>query len=254
VIGGFFRVALEPFAGRPEILAELVWGILTGALLFLVFQKFSNARAVSTWKRKRGGHVLGLYLFGGDPALSLRSLGEIFKANAMLLIYALPPLLIAAPFIALLAVNLNEFFTPTPLAKGGAAVLTVRLRQPCEADLRASSWIDVDSPPVHIPAVNEISWRISARSPRPGVVEVTCGGERVTKEVDSRAAPRYFSKVRERGSFAWLLHPGESRLPDGPIESIEISQSLSGPWEMWFGCIAGLTAWLLGVVKRLARR
>jgi len=38
VIAGFFRAALEPFAGRPAILAELVWGALTGVLLFFLFR------------------------------------------------------------------------------------------------------------------------------------------------------------------------------------------------------------------------
>src|SRR6202044_526243 len=99
--------------------------------------------AVRAWKRKRSAHMLSLYLFGDDPLLSLRSLGQIAKANAALLLHALPPLLIAAPFVALIAVNLNEFFTRTPLSEGAAAVLTVRLRQPCEPSLQAPAWIHV---------------------------------------------------------------------------------------------------------------
>jgi hypothetical protein len=158
--------------------------------------------------------------------------------------HALPPLLIAAPFLAPIAVNLNEFFTRTPLSEGAAAVLTVRLSQPCEPSLQAPEWIHVDLPPVHIPAEGEISWRIHATSPRDGLVEIACGSERVTKEIDARPAPRYFPKVRDRDFGASLLHPGESRLPDGPIERIALSESLKGPWTLWFACIASLTAWL----------
>jgi len=250
VISGFFRAALEPFAGRPAILAELVWGALTGMLLFLVFRRFTNATAVRTWKRKRSAHVLSLYLFGDDPALSLRILGQIVKANAALLLHALPPLLIAAPFVTVIAVNLNEFFTRTPLADGGAAVLTVRLGsfqapQPCDASLQAPAWLQVDLPPVHIPAASEIGWRIRATSPRDGFVEIACNGERVTKEIDARAAPRYLAKLRTRDLFSSLLHPAESRLPEGPITRIAISESLTEPWALWFACIASLTAWLL---------
>jgi len=244
VISGFFRATLEPLAGRPAILAELIWGVLTGLLLFLVFRGFTNATAVCAWKRMRSAHVLSLYLFGDDPVLSLRSLGQIAKANAALLLYALPPLLIAAPFVTVIAVNLNQFFTATPLADGAAAVLTVRLTQPCDVSLQAPAWLHVDLPPVHIPAAREVSWRIRATSPRHGFVEIACNGERVTKEIDARASPRYFAKLRTRDLTSWLLHPGESRLPHGPIEYIALSESIAVPWALWFACIASLTAWL----------
>jgi hypothetical protein len=251
VISGFFRAALEPLAGRPAILAELIWGALTGILLFLVFRGFTNAAAVRTWKRKRSAQVLSLYIFGDDPALCLRSLGQIAKANAALLLHALPPLLIAAPFVAVIAVNLNEFFTATPLADGAAAVLTVRLSEPCDASLQAPDWLHVDLPPVHIPGASEISWRIRATSPRHGFVEIACNGERVTKEIDARATPRYFAKLRTHDLASWLLHPGESRLPRGPIEHIALSESLAAPWAFWFACIASLTAWLSPVALLL---
>jgi hypothetical protein len=256
VIAGFFRATLEPLVGRPPILAELIWGALTGMLLFLVFRRFTDIAAVRTWKRKRSAHVLSLYLFGDDPALSLRSLGQIAKANAALLLHALPPLLIAAPLVTVIAVNLNEFFTRTPLADGGAAVLTVRLgsfqkAQPCDPSLQAPAWLHVDLPPVRIPAAREISWRIRATSPRRGFVEIACAGERVAKEIDARTMPRYFSKLRDRDLASSLLHPAESRLPRGPIERIALSESLAAPWALWFACIASLTAWLPTLAPRL---
>jgi hypothetical protein len=253
VIAGFFRAALEPFAGRPAILAELVWGALTGVLLFFLFRFFSNAAAIAKWKRKRSAGLLSLYLFGDDPALSLRSLGQIAKANAALLLHALPPLLIAAPLIALIMINLNEFFTRTPLSEGGAAVLTVRLNRPCEPSFQSPPWLHVDLPPVRIPAASEVSWNIRAAAPRAGFVEVTCAAEHVTKEIDARPPPRFFAKARESEWSAWLLHPAESRLADGPIERIALSESISGPWELWFASIASLTAWLLALVLRIPR-
>jgi hypothetical protein len=232
------------------VIVILISGALTGVLLFFVFFRFTNHAAVRAWKRKRSAHMLSLYLFGDDPLLSLRSLGQVAKANAALLRYALPPLLIAAPFVALIAGNLNEFFTPTPLADGGAAVLTIRLSRPCEPSVQAPAWLQVDSPPVHIPASGEIAWRIHATEPRNGLIEIACAGERVTKEIDARPAPRYFAKVRERDLVFSLLHPGESRLPDGPIDRIAVSESVTAPWAFWFACIASLTAWLLSAFLR----
>lgn len=245
MIGGFFRVALEPFAGRPPLATELVWGVLTGLLLFAAFHGFTNAAAMRAWKRRRSAQMLCLYLFGDDPALSMRSLGQIAIANGALLLYALPPLLIAAPFVAVIAVNLNEFFTQTPLADRGGAILTVRLTQPCDATIHSPAWIEIDLPPVHIPAAREISWRLRATAQRDGLLEIACGGERVSKEIDARPAPRYFPKVRERNFGAWLFHSGESRLPAGPIERVAVSESLASSWFLWFVSIASLTAWLI---------
>ena len=191
MIAGFFRAALEPFGrlARDFGGADLGRSHRRPAVPCCVPQMLTNAAAVRTWKRKRRAYVLSLYLFGDDPALSLRSLGQIAKANAALLLYALPPLLIAAPFVTVIAVNLNQFFTRTPLADGAAAVLTVRVSQPCGASVQAPAWLQVDLPPVHIPSASEISWRIRATSPRRGFIEIACNGERITKEIDARAAP-----------------------------------------------------------------
>jgi len=175
-----------------------------------------------------------------------------------LLAHTLPPLVVIAPFAALTIVHLNEFFSRTALEHGGPTVLTVRLRSSIDrVSLEVPSWIQVDSPPVHVPAANEISWRIRARAASVGLMKLSAGNEFVTKEVDARPAPRYFAKARAASFAGSLLHPAEARLPAGPIESICLSQApsaisfggLTMHWIAWLASISLTTAWTLSLTS-----
>jgi hypothetical protein len=247
VFRAFFRIALIPLSGH-ETVSVIVVGVIAGVLLFWSFRKFANIAAIRILRRQLWGHLLGLYLFGDDPLLAVRSLFQLAKANLLLLAHTLPPLLVMAPFAALTIAHLNEFFTRTPLERGGPAVLTIRLRdQSPPVSLEAPPWIAIDSPPVHVEAANEISWRIRASEAREGQMKFSFGNESVTKQVDTRPAPRYFAKTRIASLTGSLLHPAEERLPPGPIESISFSRSpdLTRPWA-WLVSISLTTAWLLG--------
>jgi hypothetical protein len=247
-----------PFAGRDKMAAAAAAGILAGIVLALSFRLFTGHAAIRTLRRKLWAHVLELRLFGDDPALAFGSLLRISKTNALLLGHALPPLAIATPVVALLTVPLTDFFARTPLQTGGDAVLTVRLRPARDramppVELQTPAWVEVDAPPVHVPAAREISWRLRATAPKLGLCRISVAGETITKELDARPAPRYSGTVR---STAWadaLLHPAESRLPAGPVERIWISPvpaplrfaGLTMEWWEWLAAIAGVTAWLL---------
>ncbi len=190
-------------------------------------------------RRKLWARVLELWLFGEEPSLAFSSLIGIVKINALLVAHVLLPLLIAAPVVALLVLPLNDFYARTPLQNGGTAVLTVRSRSLDAVKLTAPSWIQVDAPPVRVPADREISWRLRATAANRGVCKVSVAGETVTKDLD---AP-----VRSRAWWESLLHPAEQRLPEGPIERIWISQAPGLDWQEWFAGAASITAWLFSV-------
>lgn len=188
-------------------------GVLSGAILFLAFRRFMDSAAVRAWKRKRLAYVLSLYLFGDDPLISVRSFGKIAHANAWLLLHALPALVIAAPLVGAVAFWLDRSMAPEP------AVVTAHWTGACEPHVEAPPWLRIDSPPVHAPALQEMSWRVHAVSKGSGAFRRTpragCGGEWVNAEIKS--------------------------------------QEPSEPWMGWFGLIAWTTAWLLGAGERLLR-
>ena len=192
-------------------------GVACGAVLFLIFRRFTNRSAVRGWKRKRRAHVLGLYLFGDDPLNSLRSFGQIARANAMLLVHALPALAIAAPVIAASVFALDRYETGARLETGGPIVVTARWTGNCEPSLQGN-W--TTSPPVHVTALHEISWRIRGARPsglppgfRPASPRAGCNQTFVNTRLDSAAPPQ--------------------------------------PWLLWFSLIAWATSWLLGLFAQL---
>lgn len=188
-------------------------GVLSGIILFLAFRRFMDNAEVRVWKRRRRAHVLGLYLFGDDPLISLRGFGDIARANAWLLLHALPALVIAAPLVGAATILLDRSMTPAP------AVVTAHWTGACEPHIEVPAWLRIDSPPVHVPALHEISWRVHAASKGSGAFSrgprAGCGGEWVNAEMKSE-------------------EPSE-------------------PWMGWFGLIAWVTAWVLGVGERLLR-
>jgi hypothetical protein len=184
-------------------------GVASGVILFLAFRRFMDGAAVRQWKRKRRAYVMSLYLFGDDPLISLRSFGQIARANALLLLHALPALVVAAPLVGAVAVWLDRSIAPSP------TVVTAHWTGACEPQLETPAWLRVDSLPVHVPALHEVSWRVRAVSKGNGSPRAGCGGKWVNAEMKS----------------------GE------PSES----------WIGWFGLIAWATAWLLGVGERSLR-
>ncbi len=184
-------------------------GVLSGVILFLAFRRFMDDAAVRTWKRKRRAYVLSLYLFGDDPVILLRGFGRIARANAWLLLHALPALVIAAPLVGAAAIWLDRSLAPAP------AVVTAHWTSACEPRLETPAWLRVDSPPVHVPALHEVSWRVRAASKGSGSARAGCEGKWVNAEMKSE-------------------EPSE-------------------PWAGWFGLTAWATAWLLGVGERLLR-
>ena len=188
-------------------------GVAAGIALFLAFRQFMDRTAVREWKRKRRAYVLGLYLFGDDPSISLRGLARIARANAFLLLHALPALAIAAPLVGAAGIALDRSMARASIEASRAAVVTAHWKGACEPRLETTAWLQVDSPPVRVPALEEISWRVRVMGKSIGAVRVGCGGERVNAEVS----------------------------PESPQE----------PWLGWFGVIAWATAWLLGLFAKL---
>lgn len=185
-------------------------GVLCGVLVFLIFRGFGNGPAMKEWKRKRRAHVLGLYLFGDDPVVCLRSFGQIARANAMLLLHALPALAMAAPLLAGVVLALDRYESRLHITN--PAVVTARWTASCEPHLETT--LPVTSPPVRIPAFNEVSWRLAAQ-PGAATPRAGCDGKWVSTRMEGTAPP--------------------------------------DSWMLWFGVVTWATSWLLSVVDPVFR-
>lgn len=157
-------------------------GILCGAVLFLAFRRSADRTAIGQWKRKRRAYVMGLYLFGDDPVVSLRGLAQIARANAMLLLHALPALAWAAPVVAGAAFALDRYEARSELTN--PAVVTAHWTASCEPRLETD--LPITSPPVHIATLHEVSWRVAAH-PGASPPRAGCNGKWVSTRMESAA-------------------------------------------------------------------
>jgi hypothetical protein len=84
--------------------------------------------------------------------------------------------------------------------------------------------MDMTAPAVHVPAENEVVWRLEAQKQGDYEIEVVAGGENAAKTVRVSSELTRVSPVRLRGQFLErMLSSGEAALPDGAIESISVS-------------------------------
>ena len=87
----------------------------------------------------------------------------------------------------------------------------------------APDGITVVEPAVWVPSLREMSWRVDIDERGAYTLDISLGGETVTKLVDASAAVVRRSPVRVRGFLDELIYPAEPALPAAsPFESIEI--------------------------------
>jgi len=215
-----------------------------GVLILLVFKATANQRALRSARRKLRVNLLAIRLFADDPLLILRSQGRLLAGTGRYMALLLPAFLVIAIPLFFAWDQLDAVWGRVPLAPGEAVVLTARLSDPA-ARLRlvAPDWLPVESPPVHVEAEHEVSWRLRVSRAGSGTVCVTAGAERTCKWIEARPGLHYLAD-REKaaaGPILWL----EMRYPRNDLALLGISAS----WPVWFFLISAATA--LAFRKRL---
>jgi hypothetical protein len=164
----------------------------------------------------------------------MRAQWEILRHNWSYLKLTLKPMLWMIVPILLLIAELQFHYGYSGLEPGDQAVLTVLLKDDAEAmgrgdekpavRLNAPPGLRVESPPVWIPSLQEISWRVGAERPGKYELEIETSGEAYTKSVLVSDVIARRSPIRlEPGFFNQLLYPAEDPLPkNSPFRSIEL--------------------------------
>lgn len=238
----------------PLAFAAIAYGVAAG----FVFSRLANQAALGREKRRIQAHLLEIWLFAGEPRVIWRAQLTIIRANLHLMaLLFVPTLVLAIPTIPVLA-QLDAVYGRAPLRVGHPYIVTAQLEgqaNTVEHDPRAidaPAQIEADRPSVFIPALNQISWRIRPLSLFSGKLRL----QSVEKDIVSGEGPRYVSARATRNAFDFFLHPTESRLPAGPVRSVEILYpraeirwfGLQFNWLIWFLLISTPAA--LAVMRR----
>jgi hypothetical protein len=220
----FFKV----FLFTNPLAIVVVVSLAVGLAMVVLFGYTSNQKAIKVAKDQLKAHLLAVRLFRDQLPVVAGSYAKILRGTGRYLRLAFMPLLYVIIPITFLIVQLDRYLGSTAMATNTPFLLTVRADgaealNAISLDLPAE--IAMTAPAVHVPAENEVVWRLAARRNGDYEIKVVAGADRMTKNVRVSPELARVSPVRLRGHF-WerLFASGESALPSGgAVESIAIN-------------------------------
>ena len=210
--------------------AWLVIGIsvVIGLVMVVIFRYTSDQKAIHVAKEQLKAHLLAVRLFQDQITAVLREYGRILRGTWRYLRLAFGPFLIVSVPLIFFMIQVDRYLGWTPMPQAQPFLVKVRTGGPetlNEVSLQLPSELAISAPAVHIPADNEVVWRVVAEKNGNYEIQVSAAGEKVTKQVIVSAGLDRISPVRLRDHF-WerLFSSGEPALPtSSAIESIAVT-------------------------------
>jgi len=224
-----FEAILTPLAAWHPTWTLVVLSAVTAILMLIIFRFSSNQQGLRKAKARGMGQLLAIRLFPDDPWVTLRALRGALGDNLVYLRYNLMPLVVMIVPMILILVQLDLRFSHVPLRPGEAATVGVVLEPETAASaglsqvkVRAPDGLEVETPALAIPTLQEVNWRIRAR--KEGVYTLTfeTRGKEFSKEVVVAEGDAHgeddpllciSSQRTGTGFIDAALHPAEERLP-----------------------------------------
>ena len=153
-------------ASLPLVIVVLV-SVVTGLVMVVVFRYTSDQKAIRSAKDKLKAHLLAVRLFQDQLPVVLRSYGRILRGTATYLRLAFRPLLFVIIPITILIVQLDHYLGLVPFRAGESFLITTQASNANTLDdvsLQLPQGIAATASPVHVPASNEIVWRVVAEN------------------------------------------------------------------------------------------
>jgi len=216
-----FDILLAPFASLSPWYGIAVVSLLTGVVMLLIFRFTSNQHAIRRAKDRIRAHLLEVRLYRDDVGVLLRAQKDILVSNLAYLGHSLGPLVVMIVPVVLILVQLNTHYGYHPLRPGESAIIAAKLAPDADLDpeplqLIVPKGLTVETPPLRIPALGEVDWRVRAERAGTYSVRIVAAGQSADKQVvvadgHARVTPQRV------GSGVWetVLNPGEKPLPKG---------------------------------------
>jgi len=201
--------------------------LIIGLVMVIVFGYTSDQKAIRIAKDRLKAHLLAIRLFQDQIQVVLRSYGRIVLATGHYLRLAFKPLLFVIVPMTFLIVQLDRYLGSVPLSAGQFFLVKARMDNPDllnQASLELPGGLIATAPPVHVPAENEVAWRLVADRTGEYFVNVQIGDQFFAKRVIVGSGLPRLSSVRLRGKF-WerIFLSAEPALPDNKfVEAIAV--------------------------------
>ncbi len=240
--------------GRLLIVIALSVAVGLGAIV--VFGYTSDQHAIGIARNQLKAHLLAVRLYRDQPHVVIASYGGVLRGTGRYLRLTFRPFLFLVVPITLLIVQVDRYLGVTPIQINTPFLLTARVSNSNALDgisIELPPQIVTTAPPVHIPADNEVVWRLVAS--REGAYEVRIAGSDVSAakmvRVSSQLARVSAERLREH-FWERMFLSGESALPsDGPVESITVDYP-EAPISLGIGGYAMNWMWLFFILSMVA--
>jgi uncharacterized membrane protein (DUF106 family) len=206
----------------------IIVSLVIGLLMVVLFGYTSDQKAIGIAKDQLKAHLLAVRLYRDQIPVVMGSYGKILRGTGRYLKLAFKPLLYVIIPITLLMVQIDRYLGQTPLPENTPFLLTVHMTANDamnDVTLELPPEITMTAPPVHIPASNDIVWRLVGSKEGKYEVKISSGGQTAEKAVCVGTDLPRISTIRLRGQF-WerMFSSAEPALPENsPIESISIN-------------------------------
>jgi hypothetical protein len=179
-------------------------------------------------KNRIQAHLLEVRLFPDRLGVVSRAYGRLLRLTGIYFTYTLKPLAILLLPLVILMVQLDLRFSRIPLHIHDSFILKAKLAGPGTLDsdsLRLPKGLTLTAPPVSIPALQEVDWRIRADEYGVFLPAVVVTGRAFAKQVVVSKEITALPVKRARASvMEWFLNPVEQSLPrGGPLRSLEVN-------------------------------
>lgn len=240
------HVLVWPLTGFPPIVALALISLVTGLFMLWIYARCSDQDGIRTSKDRIRGYLFGVRIFQHDLAVVWRLQGQVLRETFRYFRYSLTPLAVMLVPLILVLIQLNLFFGLKPLAPGESTLLKVSLDPTTVLDqvrLAANPGIEVETPPVKVPRLQEVVWRVRAAQPGRHVLQIQVGERQFEKEVVVGSDWTAVSALRTSDWFNLLFYSGERPLPAASgVTSIELIHpalsmpifGLEGDWFLLF--------------------
>jgi hypothetical protein len=230
VFGGIVGALLWPFRTLSPWFGMIAVSLATAVLMLEVYKLTSNQAAIRRAKDLIKAHLLEMRLYKDNMRVTMAAQGGIVRANLAYMAANLKPLAVMIVPLVLILAQLSVWFDRAPLRPGDETLVKARLVESADPvaaglEIETPPGLEITAPPVRIPDLHEVVWRIKAVAPGNGTIVLRSGGTVLEKSLAVGGRPlSRVSALASRGSFVKrVLYPGEPPLPSGSlVRSVEI--------------------------------
>ena len=224
-----FDLLQAPFRDMDPIWSLVLFSVLSGIVLLLIYGKVSNQNAIRDTKRKIHAALLESILFRHDLRLSLGAQWRMLIYGAKYFLLAVPPIVILAVPCLLILAQLNLRYNAEPLQPGERALVKVTVANPSDLfHVTASAPGAELTPPVRIASKNEVVWELKASDSSASTLSIRNQDKGTELESPLFVGAQDVLRVASVHSQNWLmkvLYPdGEGLLEKAPwIQELQIT-------------------------------